>query len=62
MRIRIEQYDTQIEINLDDDCELENIVDAMLGTLRSLGWHQSTIDKYIIEIAEASEYGKGKNK
>jgi hypothetical protein len=61
MRIRIEQYDTQIEINLDEDCELENIIDAMLGCLRSLGWHESTIDKYITEMAETSEYGKRKN-
>jgi len=62
MRINIENYGTQIEIKLNEDAEIAAIIDAMIGSLRSLGWHQSTIDNYIIEMADASDYGKRKSK
>ena len=54
MEIRVKQYDVEIEIKLEDDATMESTIDVMIGILRTLGWHQSTIDRYIIEMAKNS--------
>lgn len=63
MEIRVKQYDVEIEIKLDDDATMEATIDVLIGILRTLGWHQSTIDRYIIEMAENSPlYANKKSK
>jgi hypothetical protein len=58
MKIYIKHYDVEIESTLNEDSNIESVVDVMLGSLRALGWQQSTIDSYIIELARHSIYGK----
>ena len=53
MKLQLESYKKKYKIETEyDDLGINKYFEHFKGLLISSGWHQNTIDEYIIELAE----------
>jgi hypothetical protein len=53
MKLQLESYKKKYTVETEyDDASIDEYFEHFKGLLISAGWHQSTIDEYIIELAE----------
>jgi hypothetical protein len=52
MKLQLEAYGKKYTVEtLYDDVPIDEYLDFFKGLLMSAGWHQNTIEEYIIELA-----------